>query len=130
VKPQRSTKPPRVAFAGVGAGGKSAIFTLAGAVILRGSAKCMPSASRCQAIGLEPAQSEELEYLPASGQGVTYRLKLVSISSTKAASASARRARAAARRRAQAAGRALAARRRAQAAGRRAEAEASRQRAS
>jgi hypothetical protein len=130
LRPLRSTKQPLVAFAGVGAGGKRAIFTIVGAVILRGGAKCIPSASRCHAIGLEPAQSEDLEYLPASGQAVTYRLKVVSISSTRAASASARRARAAARRRAQAARhRALAALRRAQAASRRAEAEASRQRA-
>src|SRR5262249_51583734 len=135
--PIRSTKQPLVAFAGLGAGARSAIFTIVGRVILRGSAKCIPSASRCHAIGLEPGQSEKLEYLPASGQAVTYRLQVVSISSTKTSSAPARRARAAARavaqtarRRGHAGGGAHAIGSRAQAARRRAEAEASRQRPS
>ena len=44
--------------------GKDAAFTLTGEAILHGSATCMPSPTQCQAIVLEPGQSETLEYLP------------------------------------------------------------------
>jgi hypothetical protein len=87
--PLPSSKAPLVVFRGVTAGGKSAIFTLVGEVILRGSAACLPSASQCQAIDLKPGQTEELEYLPASGPAITYQLKVVSITSSKATTAKA-----------------------------------------
>lgn len=79
-------------FAGVTAGGKSAIFTLVREVILSGPAGCHPSASQCQAIGLTPGQSEELEYIPPSGQALVYKLALVSITAVKDSAAKAVRA--------------------------------------
>lgn len=81
--PLPSSKQPLLVFRGVTAGGKSAIFTVIGEVILHGQATCTPSASQCQAIELMQGQSEELELAPLGGQSVTYELQLVSISSTK-----------------------------------------------
>ena len=75
--PLPSAKLPLVVFRGVTAGGKSATFTLVGEAILRGVAKCLPSASQCQAIELKTGQSEEFEYLPPTGAAVTYELQLV-----------------------------------------------------
>jgi hypothetical protein len=77
-----------VAYRGVTASGKSATFTLVGEVILHGSAACLPSASQCQAIGLKEGQTEQLEYLPPSGQPVTYELRVVSIAAASASAAS------------------------------------------
>jgi hypothetical protein len=62
--------------------GKEALFGLAGAAILHGSASCQPSATQCQAIDLQVGQSEELEVVEADGSTVTYELKLVSIDKT------------------------------------------------
>lgn len=90
--PLPSVKQPLIVFRGVTAGGKSATFTLVGEAILRGAAKCLPSASQCQAIELKIGQSEEFEYLPPTGAAVTYGLQLVSISSTKATASAARTA--------------------------------------
>ena len=90
--PLPSAKRPLVVFRGVAAGGKSATFTLVGEAILRGVAKCLPSASQCQAIELKTGQSEEFEYLPPTGAAVTYELQLESITSTKATASAARRA--------------------------------------
>lgn len=90
--PLPSAKQPLVVFRGVTAGGKSATFTLIGEAILRGAAKCLPSASQCQAVELKTGQSEEFEYLPPTGAAVTYDLKLLSITSTKATASAARRA--------------------------------------
>jgi hypothetical protein len=90
--PLPSAKLPLVVFRGVTAGGKSAIFTLVGEAILRGVAKCLPSASQCQAIELKTGQSEEFEYLPPTGAAVTYELQLVDITSTKATASAARSA--------------------------------------
>jgi hypothetical protein len=90
--PLPSAKLPLVVFRGVTAGGKSATFTLVGEAILHGVAKCLPSASQCQAIELKTGQSEELEYLPPTGAAVTYELELASITSTKATASVARRA--------------------------------------
>jgi hypothetical protein len=87
--PLPSSKAPLVVFDGVTAGGKNATFTLVGEAILRGNAACLPSASQCQAIDLKPNQTEELEYLPPSGPAITYQLKLVSISPSKASAAKA-----------------------------------------
>jgi hypothetical protein len=83
-QPLPSDSQPLVVFRGVLAGGKSATFTLVGEAILRGPAKCLPSASQCQAIDLQPGQTEELEYLPLGGNAVTYELNVVSITSSKA----------------------------------------------
>jgi hypothetical protein len=76
-------------FAGVAAGGKSAIFTLVREVILHGPAVCGPSASQCQTIRLTPGQSEELEYAAPGGQSLVYKLQLVSITAVKASAAKA-----------------------------------------
>jgi hypothetical protein len=90
--PLPSAKLPLIVFRGVTAGGKSATFTLVGEAILRGVAKCLPSASQCQAIELKTGQTEEFEYLPPTGAAVTYELRLVSIESSKATASAARRA--------------------------------------
>jgi hypothetical protein len=89
-QPLPSAKQPLLVFRGVIAGGKSATFTLVGEAILRGSAKCLPSASQCQAIDLKPGQTEELEYIPLGGTAITYQLQLVSIAKKKATGAEAR----------------------------------------
>jgi hypothetical protein len=91
-QPLPSAKQPLIVFRGVIAGGKSATFTLVGEAILRGSAKCLPSASQCQAIDLKAGQSEELEYVPLGGTAVTYLLEVVKITSSKASAAAASRA--------------------------------------
>lgn len=86
--PLPSAQLPLVAYRGVTAKAKSATFTLVGEVILHGSAACLPSASQCQAIGLKEGQTEQLEYLPADGQAVTYELRVVSITASSASAAS------------------------------------------
>jgi hypothetical protein len=88
--PLPSAKQPLIAYRGVTAKGKSATFTLVGEVILHGVAACLPSASQCQAIGLKAGQTEQIEYLPPSGETVTYELRIVSISAGSASSASAK----------------------------------------
>lgn len=79
-------------FTGVTAGGAGAIFTIVREVFPHGPAVCHPSASQCQAIQLKPGQSEELEYIPPTGQALIYRLELVSIiaANTSAAKAASR----------------------------------------
>lgn len=91
-QPLPSDSQPLLVFRGVLAGGKSATFTLVGEAILRGDAKCLPSASQCQAIDLQPGQSEELEYAPPGATAVTYKLQVVSIKSSKATASAARSA--------------------------------------
>jgi len=91
-QPLPSATQPLIVFRGVIAGGKSATFTLVGEAILRGSAKCLPSASQCQAIDLKAGQSEELEYVPLGGSAVTYLLEVVKITPSKASAAAASRA--------------------------------------
>jgi len=91
-QPLPSDSQPLLVFRGVLAGGKSATFTLVGEAILRGDAKCLPSASQCQAIDLQPGQSEELEYAPQGAAAVTYKLQVVSIKSSKATASAARSA--------------------------------------
>jgi hypothetical protein len=87
--PLPSAKLPLLVFRGVTTGGKSATFTVVGEVILRGGGVCLPRASQCQAIDLQPGQTEEVEYLPARGEAVTYQLQVVTISSSKAAASAA-----------------------------------------
>jgi hypothetical protein len=87
---------PQLVFLGVVLHtGKSAVFALAGEAILHGSAVCLPSATQCQTIQLQPGQSETLEAVEPSGTPVTYELKIISIvksetSSTTGAHTSAR----------------------------------------
>lgn len=90
--PLPSTGQALIVFRGVVAGGKSATFTLVGEAILHGEGACLPSASQCEAIDLRAGQSEQLEYLPPSGQAVTYQLTVVSIASSKASGASVKNA--------------------------------------
>ena len=90
--PLPSAKQPLIVFRGVSAGGKSATFTLVGEAILRGTAKCLPSTSQCQAIELKTGQIEEFEYLPPAGPTVIYALQLVGITPSKASASVARRA--------------------------------------
>jgi hypothetical protein len=70
-------------FTGAASNGKRATFKLVGEAILRGPAVCQPSASQCEAIALAVGQTEELEYLPASGSPVTYELQVTSINAEK-----------------------------------------------
>jgi hypothetical protein len=87
--PLPSAKLPLLVFRGVTTGGKSATFTVVGEVILHGSGTCLPSASQCQAIDLQPGHTEEVEYLPARGAAVTYQLLVVSIAASKSSKAAA-----------------------------------------
>lgn len=59
--------------------GKDAVFALTGESILHGPANCLPSATQCQSIELQPGQAETLEAIEPDGTPVTYELKLVSI---------------------------------------------------
>ncbi len=85
--PLPSPQQPLIIFRGVTAGGKSATFTIAGEEILHGEAKCLPSASQCEAIDLKAGQTEQLEYLSPGGQTIVDELRIVSIVSDKATSA-------------------------------------------
>jgi hypothetical protein len=78
--PLPSESNPLVVFSGVSASGKGATFVLAREAILKGQATCLPSASQCEMLDLAKGQTEELSYLQADGQTVTYELQLVSIS--------------------------------------------------
>jgi hypothetical protein len=82
-----SAQQPLIVFRGVTAGGKSATFTIVGEEILHGEAKCLPSASQCEAIDLKAGQTEQLEYISATGQALLDELRVVSIVSDKATSA-------------------------------------------
>jgi hypothetical protein len=88
--PLPSAKDALILFRGVTAGGKSATFTVVGEAILHGNATCLPSAARCEAIDLQPGQSEQLETLSPTGQAVDYELQIVSITSAEASSAAAK----------------------------------------
>jgi hypothetical protein len=72
-----------ITFTGANGGGTSATFKLVGEAILRGPGVCQPSASQCEAIALAVGQTEELEYLPASGPPATYELQVTSITAEK-----------------------------------------------
>ena len=74
-----TSKNPLIVFARLGAGRKSAIFTLSREAIVKGPAVCRPSATQCEAIDLQPGQSEELSYLEPTGVTVNYELLLQSI---------------------------------------------------
>jgi hypothetical protein len=91
LEPLPSASEPRIVFSGASAGGKGAIFTLAGEAILKGEGTCLPSGSQCEAIELTVGQAEELSYFEPSGQTVVYELKVVSISKKEASAATAAR---------------------------------------
>ena len=74
-----SAKQPLADFRGVGAGGKSATFTLLGEALLHGPAACVPSPSQCLAISLKPGHTEELEFLAPDGSVASYQLQVLSI---------------------------------------------------
>jgi hypothetical protein len=80
MQPLPSTSNQLIVFSGVSTSGKGATFVLAREAILTGPAQCLPSASQCEMINLAKGQTEELSYLQADGQTVTYQLQLVSIS--------------------------------------------------
>ncbi|HEY4812465.1 MAG TPA: hypothetical protein VIH71_15550 [Solirubrobacteraceae bacterium] len=82
--PLPSSAQALIVFRGVTAGGKSATFTLVSEAILHGPGACLPSPTQCEAIDLRSGQSEQLEYLSASGAVVSYELQVVSIASEKA----------------------------------------------
>lgn len=86
--PLPSAKQPLLVFRGVTAGGKAATFTLVGEAILHGQAACLPTPTQCQAIDLQKERYEQLEYLTPTGEVVTYELRIVSITTTKATTAS------------------------------------------
>jgi hypothetical protein len=85
--PLPSAQQPLIVFRGVTTGGKSATFTIVGEEILHGEGKCLPSASQCEAIDLKAGQTEQIEYISATGQAVLDELRVASIVSNKATSA-------------------------------------------
>ncbi len=88
--PLPSAQQPLIVFRGVTAGGKSATFTLVGEAILHGNASCLPSASQCEAIDVRPGQTEQLEYISATGQPELYELRVVGIVASKVSSEAAK----------------------------------------
>lgn len=85
-----SAKHPLIVLKGVGGGGKTATFTLVSEPILHGKAVCTPSASQCEGFMLHTGQTEQLEYISASGTPVTWELRLVSITPAEASTAGAK----------------------------------------
>lgn len=67
----------------------SAAFALEGEVILHGTGTCRPSAAQCKVLEVKEKETEQLEYLTATGELATWELRVVSISSSKASSAAA-----------------------------------------
>ena len=65
----------------------SATFALEGEVILHGTGTCRPSAAQCKVLDLKEKETEQLEYLTATGELATWELRVVSITSSKASSA-------------------------------------------
>ncbi len=90
--PLPTAKERVIEFVGVIVSGsvKSATFALSGEVIIRGDGSCLPSAAQCKMIELKEGKTEQLEYLSASGQPVTYELRVVSIASSNASTAAVR----------------------------------------
>lgn len=82
-----SKQDPVVMLTAVGPSGKGAIFKLLVAPILKGPASCLPSTSQCESIDLPVGQTEELNYLSATGQTVTLQLQVVSITKGEATTA-------------------------------------------
>lgn len=83
--PLPTAKAPLLRYKGVVDGGKAAAFTLVSEPILRGAGACMPSPSQCKAFSLAPGQTEQLEYVSASGQITVYELRVLNIALAKGA---------------------------------------------
>jgi hypothetical protein len=81
-----------LSFAGVTPGGHRAVFKLETEGILRGPAVCVPSASQCEAIALQPGQNEELEYVQPGVAPVVYLLHVVKIEPVRVKSGGAKAA--------------------------------------
>jgi hypothetical protein len=79
LEPLPSSSEPLVMFEGASSDRKSAIFTLTREAIVKGAGICLPSSVQCEAVQLAVGQSEELQYLQANGESVTYELALVTI---------------------------------------------------
>jgi hypothetical protein len=90
VTPLPSKENQLIAFAGVSASGKDALFTLIQPAILKGNGVCQPSAAQCESIDLPTGQTEELSFVNASGETVVYLLQVVSIEKGEAAAHEAR----------------------------------------
>jgi hypothetical protein len=89
-RPLPSKQDVRIFFERATSTGKGALFKLVVPPILHGSGICLPSTSECVMIDLEVGQSEELEYVEASGQSVTYELKVAGIIKNSNAAVAAR----------------------------------------
>jgi hypothetical protein len=86
-----SKQAPQLVFLGVVLKtGDTAVFALTGETILHGPAACKPSATQCKAIELKAGQAETLEVVGATGQVVTYELKVSSIEKSQTAATTAR----------------------------------------
>jgi hypothetical protein len=95
-QPLPSKANPQLVYLGVLLpAGKAAVFALSGEAILHGNATCLPSATQCRAIALQPKQSELLETFDASNNPVNYEVKLVSITKTVTTASAAKAAHAA-----------------------------------
>jgi hypothetical protein len=91
LEPLPSAKDSLLVYTGVNSGGKAAIFTLVHEAILSGSAACLPSASQCEMLDMAPGQTEQLNFLSASGQTIFYQLKVLSITKSTTNATAARR---------------------------------------
>jgi hypothetical protein len=74
-----SSQNSRLIFTGLYNGRKQAVFSLSEEAILKGPAICLPSATQCEKLLMKAGQTEELGYLEADGQTVTYELQLQTI---------------------------------------------------
>ena len=57
----------------------SATFSLVSSPIVNGPGACVPSDTQCESVKLTGAQTEELQYVEANGQTVTYLLRVTEI---------------------------------------------------
>ncbi len=61
-------------------GAGSATFSLVSSPIVNGPGACVPNDTQCESVKLTGGQTEELQYVEANGQTVTYLLRVVEIS--------------------------------------------------
>ncbi|HEY1690101.1 MAG TPA: hypothetical protein VGF95_14695 [Solirubrobacteraceae bacterium] len=76
LRPLPSKQQSLFAYVGVASGGNGALFLLLSPAIVHGPAHCLPGPTNCEAIYIKAQQSEELQYLEASGTVVSYKLVL------------------------------------------------------
>lgn len=60
-------------------GAGSATFSLVSSPIVNGAGACVPNDTQCESVKLTAGQTEELQYVEANGQTVTYLLRVVQI---------------------------------------------------